>query len=183
MSGQRASTAGLDSAAASGQHAPAHNTSAAEAAAAAAAAVAAIPGSAGSAAASQYPHGAAAYPAGTMPTLQNDPSLPGPPPQSAGGYAAVHQTYHPPPNAGIADPQCKLFVGHLPNSMDDSMLHGLFSHYGQVHQAEVMKHRDSGLSRGFGFVHMQTREQAAGAISALNGYRMDGRILQVSVKV
>lgn len=122
------------------------------------------------------------YPAAA--SLTNDPSLPGPPPPGGATiYGTAHQTFHPTAGGGVVDPHCKLFVGHLPNSVTDSMLHGLFSHYGHVKQAEVMKHRDSGATRGFGFVHMETREQAATAIASLNGYRVEGRTLQVSVKV
>eukprot|EP00892_Ulva_mutabilis_P012374 jgi/Ulvmu1/9509/UM052_0082.1 len=83
---------------------------------------------------------------------------------------------------GGVDPNCKLFVGQLPPSMNDAALRALFSHYGLVTEAEVMRNRETGASRMFAFVHMSTPEQAAVAISALNGFMMEGRQLLVSIK-
>lgn len=96
-------------------------------------------------------------------------------PDAAAASAAV------PPRGG--DPNCKLFVGQLPPSMNDAALRALFSHYGLVTEAEVMRNRDTGASRMFAFVHLATPEQAAVAISALNGFMIEGRQLLVSVKV
>ena len=180
MSGRRSRVPATDaSGAAAGIELP--RTGSAPAAAAAAAAAAAIAPNANPQQYARYSQDTGVFPTAAA----HDAPLPGPPPAGAvaPSYATSHQTYHPPSIAGVVDPHCKLFVGHLPNSITDAMLHGLFSHYGQVRQAEVMRHRESQVSRGFGFVHMQTREQAAAAIAALNMYRVEGRTLQVSVKV
>ena len=63
----------------------------------------------------------------------------------------------------------KLYVGNLPYSADDASLRTNFSEYGDVNSAKVMMDRDSGRSKGFGFVEMGTAEQAEAAIKGLNG--------------
>jgi len=75
----------------------------------------------------------------------------------------------------------KLFVGSLPWSVDDDQLQQLFSQAGNVTSAQVVKDRDSGRSKGFGFVEMSTDEEAAQAIEKLNNSEVDGRKIFVSV--
>ncbi|MFN8549580.1 MAG: RNA-binding protein [Candidatus Eisenbacteria bacterium] len=63
----------------------------------------------------------------------------------------------------------KLYVGNLPFSANSSDLDGLFAGYGQVRSAQVIMDRDTGRSKGFGFVEMSSDAEAQAAISALNG--------------
>jgi cold-inducible RNA-binding protein len=73
----------------------------------------------------------------------------------------------------------KLFVGGLPFSTSNDRLRELFAEAGQVESATVVTDRDTGRSRGFGFVEMSTAEEAEQAISRFNGQDVDGRRLQV----
>ena len=73
----------------------------------------------------------------------------------------------------------KLFVGGLPFSTSNDQLRGLFTEYGEVVSATVVTDRDTGRSRGFGFVEMGSAEEAEQAISKFNGQEVDGRRLQV----
>ena len=68
----------------------------------------------------------------------------------------------------------KLYVGNLPFSATNQDLEGLFAQSGQVESANVITDRDTGRSRGFGFVEMESREGADAAIQQLNGYELDG---------
>lgn len=74
----------------------------------------------------------------------------------------------------------KLFVGSLPWSTDDQKLGDLFSQFGQVSTATVVKDRMSGRSRGFGFVEMDNDAEAMEAINKLNGAELEGRKLVVN---
>jgi RNA recognition motif-containing protein len=73
----------------------------------------------------------------------------------------------------------KLFVGGLPYSTSNERLRELFAEVGQVESATVVTDRETGRSRGFGFVEMSTAEEAEQAVSRLNGQQLDGRRLQV----
>jgi len=73
----------------------------------------------------------------------------------------------------------KLYVGNLPWSTTDSDLENLFSAIGAVDSATVVTDRDSGRSRGFGFVEM-SQEDGARAISELNGSQLESRELRVN---
>lgn len=75
----------------------------------------------------------------------------------------------------------KLFVASLPWKTDDQQLADLFSTFGQVISAKVMMDRDTGRSRGFGFVEMGTEQEAEAAIKELNGSDYMGRKLVVNV--
>ena len=75
----------------------------------------------------------------------------------------------------------KIYVGNLTFSVDDSELESLFAPYGDVASANVITDRDSGRSRGFGFVEMESKEAADNAISALNGKGHGGRDLTVNI--
>ncbi|NLF69156.1 MAG: RNA-binding protein [Candidatus Anammoximicrobium sp.] len=74
----------------------------------------------------------------------------------------------------------KLYVGNLPYSVSDSDLQRLFEPHGAVQSAQVVVDRDTGRSKGFGFVEMETGEAAQAAISALNGQDFSGRSLTVN---
>ena len=74
----------------------------------------------------------------------------------------------------------KLYVGNLAFSTGDQELRDAFAPYGTIQSASVVIDRDSGQSRGFGFVEMATAEEAKAAITALNGSQMDGRSLTVN---
>ena len=72
-----------------------------------------------------------------------------------------------------------LYVGNLPYSFDDSRLKDLFAPYGEVISAKVMSDRETGRSRGFGFVEMASADALAAA-EALNGADQGGRALRVN---
>ena len=74
----------------------------------------------------------------------------------------------------------KLYVGNLPFSATEDSLNELFSTVGAVDSARVITDRDSGRSKGFGFVEMATDEEAEKAISELNGKDFEGRALTVN---
>ncbi len=74
----------------------------------------------------------------------------------------------------------RLYVGNLPYSVVDEDLRSLFSQAGTVESAQVMMERDTGRSRGFGFVEMATDAEAEAAIRMFDGYAMDGRQLRVN---
>jgi RNA recognition motif-containing protein len=73
----------------------------------------------------------------------------------------------------------RIYVGNLPWSADDDGLRDFFSTVGQVHSAAVISDRESGRSRGFGFIEMDDSD-ADKAISELNGREMDGREIRVN---
>lgn len=75
----------------------------------------------------------------------------------------------------------KLFVGSLPWSVDDAGLAQIFSQAGTVVSAQVVKDRDTGRSRGFGFVEMSTDEEAQAAVNNLNGTDVEGRKIVVNI--
>jgi len=74
----------------------------------------------------------------------------------------------------------KLYVGNLSYSVDSSTLEQLFSAHGTVQSAEIINDRDTGRSKGFGFVEMGSDAEAQAAIAALNGQENDGRALTVN---
>ncbi|KAK2988989.1 hypothetical protein RJ640_013980 [Escallonia rubra] len=75
----------------------------------------------------------------------------------------------------------KLFVGGLAYSTDDQSLKQAFDSYGDVTEARVITDRDSGRSRGFGFVNFSDGEAANSALSAMDGQVLDGRNIRVSL--
>lgn len=75
----------------------------------------------------------------------------------------------------------KIYVGNLPYSMSDAELRQRFAEFGDVLSASVMTDRDSGRSRGFGFVEMASAAQAEAAIGGLNGHTVGGRDLVVNL--
>ena len=74
----------------------------------------------------------------------------------------------------------KLYVGNLSYDTTDSDLQNLFEPHGAVQSAQVIKDRDTGRSKGFGFVEMDSDQQAQAAIQALNGHEANGRTLTVN---
>ena len=74
----------------------------------------------------------------------------------------------------------KLYVGNLSYGVTSSDLEQLFSAHGSVQSAEVIADRDTGRSKGFGFVQMGSDEEAAAAIAALHGQEHEGRALTVN---
>jgi RNA recognition motif-containing protein len=75
--------------------------------------------------------------------------------------------------------QAKFFVGNLSWNVDDAQLEGLFREFGEIESARVITDRDTGRSRGFGFVEVDVADVAA-VISALNGREVDGRPIRVN---
>jgi RNA recognition motif-containing protein len=74
----------------------------------------------------------------------------------------------------------KLYVGNLSYTVDSSALEQLFGAHGQVTSAQIINDRDTGRSKGFGFVEMSSDAEAQAAIAALNGQQHEGRALTVN---
>ena len=74
----------------------------------------------------------------------------------------------------------KLYVGNLPYSVTDSSLQQMFEAFGCVDSAQVIMDRDTGRSKGFGFVEMKSDQEAQAAIAGMNGKEIDGRSLTVN---
>jgi RNA recognition motif-containing protein len=75
----------------------------------------------------------------------------------------------------------KLYVGNLSYSVRDDDLQQQFSAFGQVQSAKVMMERDTGRSKGFGFVEMGSAQEAQAAIDGMHGKNMGGRDLTVNI--
>ena len=73
-----------------------------------------------------------------------------------------------------------IFVGNLSYSATEESLRALFEQHGEVTTAKVITSRETGRSRGFGFVEMPNEEEARAALAALNGTELDGRTLNVN---
>ncbi len=94
----------------------------------------------------------------------------------------------PPPRAAVrlshffaeAHMGKKLYVGNLAYTVTDQMLEALFGAHGTVQSAQVIMDRDTGRSKGFGFVEMGTEEEARAAVAALNLKQVEGRALTVN---
>ena len=74
----------------------------------------------------------------------------------------------------------KLYVGNLSYQVDSSELEQMFGAHGQVTSAQIINDRDTGRSKGFGFVEMANDNEAQAAIEALNGQEQNGRALTVN---
>lgn len=74
----------------------------------------------------------------------------------------------------------KIYVGNLGFSVSNDDLKAKFEQYGNVESAKVIMDRDSGRSKGFGFVEMSTSQEAQDAIGALNGSEYEGRTMTVN---
>ncbi|KAI4303815.1 hypothetical protein MLD38_039405 [Melastoma candidum] len=79
------------------------------------------------------------------------------------------------------EPSFRIYVGNLPWDVDNGRLEQLFSEHGKVTSARVVYDRDSGRSRGFGFVTMASEDEMNDAIAALDGQSLDGRAIRVNV--
>ncbi|XP_048327554.1 28 kDa ribonucleoprotein, chloroplastic isoform X2 [Ziziphus jujuba] len=79
------------------------------------------------------------------------------------------------------EPGFRIYVGNLPWQVDDARLEQVFSEHGKVVNARVVYDRDSGRSRGFGFVTMSNETELNDAIAALDGQSLDGRAIRVNV--
>lgn len=75
----------------------------------------------------------------------------------------------------------KIYVGNLPYSVTDATLKSNFGEFGTVVSARVMMDRDTGQSKGFGFVEMKSAEDAEAAIKGLNGLSVEGRSIIVNL--
>ena len=73
----------------------------------------------------------------------------------------------------------RIYVGNLPYSADDAQLQQLFAAYGTVVDARVITDRNTGQSKGFGFVEMSTEDEARNAIAGLNGTMLGNRALRL----
>src|SRR5512134_2368830 len=74
----------------------------------------------------------------------------------------------------------KLYVGNLPFSATEDSLKEAFSQFGTVESATIITDRDTGQSKGFGFLELATQQEATSAIAKMNGSEMDGRSLKVA---
>jgi cold-inducible RNA-binding protein len=73
-----------------------------------------------------------------------------------------------------------IFVGNLSFQASESSIRSLFEQYGQVDRVSIVTDRDSGQSRGFGFVEMPNNDEGDNAINALNGAEVQGRAMNVN---
>jgi RNA recognition motif-containing protein len=73
-----------------------------------------------------------------------------------------------------------IYVGNLPYNLTEDELHDAFAAHGTVTSSVIITDRDTGRSRGFGFVEMETDDEANAAIAALNGSDLGGRTLTVN---
>ena len=74
----------------------------------------------------------------------------------------------------------KLYVGNVGYGVTDDQLRTMFAPYGSVQTAQVITDRDTGRSKGFGFVEMNSDQEAQAAIAGMNGQMADGRALTVN---
>ena len=74
-----------------------------------------------------------------------------------------------------------LYIGNLPYGIDEDSLRQMFTPYGTVESAKVIKDRQTGRSKGFGFVEMASQPEADAAIKALNETALDGRNIKVNL--
>ncbi|KAL8097704.1 hypothetical protein AgCh_030718 [Apium graveolens] len=86
-----------------------------------------------------------------------------------------------PPAERVFAPSFRVYVGNLPWEVDSSRLEQVFSEHGKVIDAKVVYDRESGRSRGFGFVTMASETEVNDAIAALDGQSLEGRAIRVNV--
>ena len=73
-----------------------------------------------------------------------------------------------------------IYVGNLSYGMSENELRDAFSAYGEVSSVKILMDRETGRSRGFGFVEMPNQKEAEAAVAQLNGKDLDGRALRVN---
>jgi cold-inducible RNA-binding protein len=83
-------------------------------------------------------------------------------------------------SVGVLSMSMKLYVGNLAFQTSSEALQKLFAQVGTVESASVVEERDTGRSRGFGFVEMSSKEEGAAAIAQFDGKEVDGRTLKVN---
>lgn len=74
----------------------------------------------------------------------------------------------------------KIYVGNLPFTVTEDTMNDLFGQHGAVDSCRLITDRETGRSKGFGFIEMSTDEEAESAISSLNGHELEGRALNVN---
>jgi RNA recognition motif-containing protein len=84
------------------------------------------------------------------------------------------------PGEGIFSMAKKLYVGNLSYNTTEDGLRNLFADFGNVASAKIIFDRETGNSKGFGFIEMSTEEEASAAIAGTNGREFDGRELRVN---
>jgi RNA recognition motif-containing protein len=77
--------------------------------------------------------------------------------------------------------QTRVYIGNLAWKTSNDSLRGAFSSFGNVVDAKVMTERDSGRSRGFGFVTFSSEQEADAAVGNMNGQELDGRTIKVAI--
>jgi len=80
----------------------------------------------------------------------------------------------------IKEEKMNIYVGNIPYTMSDDDMREMFAQYGDVESARIIMDRETGRSKGFGFVEMTDQEQAEEAIKNLNGSESTGRALRVN---
>ncbi|XP_055827231.1 splicing factor-like protein 1 [Solanum dulcamara] len=107
------------------------------------------------------------------------------PPWATNNNGGAGATSHPGLGSSILKPkefdETNLYIGYLPPTLEDDGLINLFSPFGTIVMAKVIKDRLNGLSKGYGFVKFADVQQANSAITSMNGHRLDGRTIAVRV--
>ena len=107
------------------------------------------------------------------------------PPWSNNSSSASTPSLHPGLGSTVIKPKeyddTNLYIGYLPPTLDDDGLIRLFSSFGDIVMAKVIKDRVTGLSKGYGFVKYSDVQMANNAIASMNGYRLEGRTIAVRV--
>ncbi|CAL5429641.1 unnamed protein product [Camellia sinensis] len=109
-----------------------------------------------------------------------------PPWASSAGAGSTGNSSHPGLGSNLTKvgkeiDDTNLYIGYLPPTLDDDALIRLFSPFGEIAMAKVIKDRVTGLSKGYGFVKYSDVNQANQATNSMNGYRLDGRVIAVRV--
>ncbi|XP_021736978.1 branchpoint-bridging protein-like [Chenopodium quinoa] len=104
-----------------------------------------------------------------------------PPWQSSSNASSAHAGLGSNPSKPKDYDDTNLYIGYLPPTLDDDGLIRLFTPFGEIVMAKVIKDRVTQLSKGYGFVKYSSVEQANAAINGMNGYRLDGRTIAVRV--
>uniref|UniRef100_A0A1J3DER0 29 kDa ribonucleoprotein, chloroplastic n=2 Tax=Noccaea caerulescens TaxID=107243 RepID=A0A1J3DER0_NOCCA len=99
--------------------------------------------------------------------------------ERSGGYGSERSSYGSGSGSGSGSSD-RIYVGNLSWGVDDSALESLFSEQGKVVEARVIYDRDTGRSKGFGFVTLGSAQEVQKAINSLNGADLDGRQIRVS---
>ncbi|KAK4363480.1 hypothetical protein RND71_018721 [Anisodus tanguticus] len=118
-------------------------------------------------------------------TIRDEEFCSNPPWSSNNNAGGVGATSHPGLGSSVLKPkefdETNLYIGYLPPTLEDDGLINLFSPFGTIVMAKVIKDRLSGLSKGYGFVKYADVQQANSAITSMNGHHLDGRTIAVRV--